>query len=331
MAFVKQFGEFKLFQPTEEEAEGGAIVFRTVEFNNAFIAKNNEPPADALPITGTFVAAHAPDYVGTPTLHWDVARWRDEFRRLKAKGMDTAVLQAAAWKELEECYYPSRALADFTAFDVVAPLVEAAAECGVTLHLGALGTVTGWSMLSGDALAGEIELHKAVLRELAERFGDAIAGFYFPCETAYRGVRDVAHEEQYAEILKVFCETARQLLPGGKIVMSPSSKYFAGKEEEFLGCWKSIFSKATPDILVPQDSIGCGGCDLQTQPAMWRLWDRLAKSLKMALWANIELFERRSFGGEAPFVTASPQRVAWQRANVTPCVSKCICWEALCF
>ena len=333
MAFVKSFGRFRLFQPTAEEAEAGAaVVFRTVERNRRFLA---ETPSDGGPrhaVTGSFVAAHAPDYVGIPTLDWDAARWRIELERLKASGMDTVILQASAWKELGECYYPSRALASYDAFDVVTPLAEAASSCGMALYLGGLGSVAGWSSYPDEAsIRRELELHASVLGELAERYGSRISGFYFPCETAYRGSRNPANEAQYGRILSRFCRTAREILPGKPLLMSPSSKYFSGMDADFLACWHAIFADARPDILAPQDSIGCGGCDLVTQPAMWRLWKELADGLGIRLWANIELFERRSFGGEAPFVTASTERIGRQLSNVTPFVEKCICWEAIYF
>lgn len=328
MALIKKFNDFKLFQPTEEEAAAAqSKLSERLEINRRFLADNPQRSTCNMSISGSFIAAHAPDYVGVPTLHWTIEDWRQEFRTMKNNGLDTVILQAAAWKELEECYFPFKRLNGFEQFDVTAPLTEAAQAEKMTIYLGGLGTVSGWDLHDKEKTVQEIELHKAVLTELATLYGERIDGFYFPCETAFRGERRTEHEIQYSNILGEFCSTARALLPGKKIVMSPASKYFENKDEEFLDCWRNIFSKGVPDILAPQDSIGCGGCNLSNQSAMWKLWRRLADDVGCKLWANIELFERRTFGGEDPFDAASAERVKRQLTNVADYVEKCVCWE----
>lgn len=328
MAFVKKFNDFKLFQPTEEEASAAEKNLPARQaLNKKFLTDNPPSAALKIAISGSFISAHAPDYVGVPTIYWSMEDWQKELRIMKANGLDTVIFQASAWKELEECYFPSEVLKDFEIFDTVTPLVEAAYIENMTLFLGGLGSVAGWDLQNEEKTRQEIELHKSVLRELSELYGDKISGFYFPCETAFRGERKIEHEAQYSKILGEFCRTARELLPGKKVVMSPASKYFEGKEDEFFSCWKNLFSVSSPDILAPQDSIGCGGSNLSNQSAMWSLWKRLADDVKCTLWANIELFERRVFGGEDPFDAASPERVRTQLANVAPYVTKAVCWE----
>ena len=328
MAFVKQFNDFKLFQPTQEEAASAeANLPKRLEINRNFLQKNKavNPPQTA--ITGSFISAHAPDYIGVPTIHWNAEDWRKEFRIMKEFGLDTVILQAAAWKELQECYFPSKVLKDFTMFDVITPLIEAAQIENMALYLGGFGSVSGWDLQNKEKILQEIETHKAVLTELAELYGNKIAGFYFPCETAFQNKRNLQHEEQYGSILQEFFRIGRNLLPAQPIIMSPGSKYSDGMDEEFLACWKNLFADGAPDILAPQDSIGCGGSNLGNQHLMWQLWKKLADDIECRLWANIELFERRTFGGETPFDSASPERVNMQLVNVAPCVEKCVCWE----
>lgn len=328
MAFVKKFSDFKLYQPTEEEADiANKSLPGRLEINRKFLEEN--PPADScsMTITGTFVSAHAPDYIGVPTIRWSVEDWCSEFQTMHSFGIDTVILQSSAWRELEECYFASETLKEFCIFDVVRPLAEAAKIENMKLFIGGFGSVAGWDLQNEEKTAKEMELHESVLRELAELAGDNIAGFYFPCETAFRGERRLEHEMQYSKILGRFCNIARELLPGKPIIMSPSSKYFEGKDADFINCWKNLFSIAAPDILAPQDSIGCGGCNLANQSAMWALWKKLAEETGCRLWANIELFERRTFGGEDPFDAAAPERVKRQLVNVADYVEKCVCWE----
>jgi hypothetical protein len=88
-----------------------------------------------------------------------------------------------------------------------------------------------------------------------------------------------------------------------------------------------LLLKVPLDIMAPQDSIGCAGCNLGIQKAAWDIWAKICDNSGIELWANVELFERRSFGGAVPFVPAAPERVMAQINNVSSFVKKIICWE----
>lgn len=331
MAFVKKFNDFKLFQPTEDEASAAEKNLPARLALNKKFLENNPPSATLkMTITGSFISAHAPDYIGVPTIHWSMDDWQKEFRIMKENGIDTAIFQASAWKELEECYFPSEVLKDFEIFDTVTPLVEAAQAEKMTIYLGGLGSVAGWDLQNEEKTGQEIELHKSVLRELSNIYGDRISGFYFPCETAFRGERRFDHEAQYSKILGEFCRVARELLPGKEIVMSPASKYFEGKDKDFLDCWKKIFSKGAPDILAPQDSIGCGCITLDHQLEALEIWHRIAEDCGIEHWSNVECFECcPPYIDETSRRAADPERIILQMNNASRFVEKLITWELL--
>lgn len=67
--------------------------------------------------------------------------------------------------------------------------------------------------------------------------------------------------------------------------------------------------------------------EVRDQPAAWRAWREIADLSGLKLWANVELFERVSFAGDEPFISATPDRVTHQLANVAPHIEKVICWE----
>ena len=113
--------------------------------------------------------------------------------------------------------------------------------------------------------------------------------------------------------------------------MSPASTWNAGKQDDFVASWLALLDDVPLDILAPQDSVGCSGCVWENMPEMWKLWKRVADTAGIKLWANIELFERKAFGGAKPFINAAPERITEQCRNTAPFVEKCICWEALCF
>ena len=327
---IEEVGGFRLFMPALEGLEEVAAHFRAVQRRNReFIAARPAAPACRLRITGSFIAAHAPDYVGVPTLDWDAARWQTLFQAMKRDGIDTAVFQASLWHELGECYYPTRRFAgEYRVWNVVEPMLEAARACDMTLFLGTYGSVAGWreGRAGLDAARREIDRQIACLEELLQ-WRDGFAGLYFAPETAFRGRRVPETEAMLNLLYRTFFRQVRALAPGKPILISPGSKFFPGMDEDFLTFWRNVLRDAVPDILAPQDSVGCGGCTLENQSAMWRLWKVLADSLPAQLWSNVELFERREFGGPAPFERADEARLGWQLAHEAPFVSKAISWE----
>ena len=62
---------------------------------------------------------------------WGTEEWRSLFRELKEMGIDTVIYQAAAWVEMRECYYPSKAFAGYRTWDSLTHLVEANAQEGI--------------------------------------------------------------------------------------------------------------------------------------------------------------------------------------------------------
>ena len=95
---------FNIFEPAPESIpESRILVDSTIKSNRDFLAnlsaeKKAESSAE---ITGSFIYAHAPDYVGNYTLNWKKADWDQAFKKLKSRKIDTVVFQAAVWNELQ--------------------------------------------------------------------------------------------------------------------------------------------------------------------------------------------------------------------------------------
>ena len=332
MLNIGQCGEFKIFMPEEEIIPGCKLRNeRALEINRRFLQTPGAADAFQLPITGTFVYAHPPDYAGNPTLNWEKREWGEVFQRLKKRGMDTVVFQASVWNELGEVYYRSAAFRSFRSWNVVEPMLEAARENGLVVFLGGYGSVSGWNLSPDDSSAArEVERQTACLSELHE-YRELFDGIYYSPETAFQGKRDFNREKNLNRIYREYFGRVKEMAPEKKLLMSPASIYYPGQRGEFTESWMAILDDVPLDILAPQDSIGCACCTLEDQPEMWRWWSCVAQTKQIPLWANIELFERHGFCGSAPFTAASAERVAAQCGNVSPYVEKCICWEALYF
>ena len=173
----------------------------------------------------------------------------------------------------------------------------------------------------------EIERQTACLKELLQ-WRECFDILYFTPETAYHPKERSAEREKWMNRLyKEYFARVKDLAPEKRILMSPASRHPAGYEADFLDFWNVMLDGVPLDILCPQDSIGCSGCLLSEQDAMWKLWKEMTSSKGITLWAHMELFERRCFGGPAPFISAPPERVLNQTKNLAPYIEKCICFE----
>ena len=128
-------------------------------------------------------------------------------------------------------------------------------------------------------------------------------------------------------LYRSYFSKVKELAPDKLLAMSPASMYYEDMTRDFDDFWGCMLDGVPLDILMPQDSVGTGGCSLEEQPHMWQLWKKTADIHNVRLWCHLEIFERRAFGGTEPFVSADPARVRAQMNNVSPYVEKCICFE----
>lgn len=334
MVITGEYEGFKIFEPAPEIIPESRIkVDESIRANRKYLAelpseKKQEP---VRPITGTFIYAHPPDYTGSYTLNWSVADWCKAFDGLKAKNIDTVVLQASVWNELQQVYYPSKKFSHFNSWNVVEPMLEAAKMQKMTVFLGGYGSISGWNLNINDKeVLKEIEFQSDCFYELL-KYRELFDGIYYSPETAFRGQRDLQREQRLHWIYQTYFQKIKEIAPEKKILMSPASRWYPDKQDEFTASWQALLKDVPLDILSPQDSVGCSGCSLGNMSGMWNLWKCVADTAGITLWANIELFEREDFGGAKPFRSATPERIIEQCRNVTPYVQKCICWEALYF
>ena len=326
---VGTYNGFNIFEPSAEIIPGDQKrLNRALTENKKYVELHGAPEKPVIPITGSYLQAHAPDYIGGATLDWNKKQWIELFEEMLSIGIDTGVLQASMWNELKETYYPSKYFSAYKQWNVVPQMLEAAAETGMKIALGGYGSVVGWtSLLDDKAIKNEIERQTACLKELLQ-WKECFEILYFTPETAYRCQNRSAEREKWMNRLyKEYFSIVKNLAPEKKILMSPASKYPAGFENDFLDFWDVMLNEVPLDILAPQDSIGCSGCLLSEQDNMWKLWKQMTSSKGITLWAHMELFERRCFGGPAPFISAPPERVLNQNKNIAPYIEKCICFE----
>ena len=329
---IKELDGYRVFLPPKGRAQRpGAEERRAArEKHNTDYLKSINPTAPAMPITGSFIYAHPPNYRGAETMRWSCDDWKRELARLKSYGIDTVIFQASLWNELEECYYPSQLFKSFRCWNVVEPMLEAANALGLTVFLGGYGSVTCWrERLSGKMIQDEIDRQVGCFRELL-RYRDSFNGFYFSPESAYIGKRDLEVENFLGELYHGFFSEIRNADSRLKILMSPATIWHEGAMGEMRDAWCQVFAKDHPDILAPQDSIGCGCITLDHQVEALKIWRSIADDRGIELWSNVEDFECCApYDDETSRRAATPERIIAQINHAAPFVTKLISWELL--
>ncbi len=329
MYTISNVEDFRIFRASERAIELFGPKIIESEISNIEFLSANPQPDPRMHITGSFIYAHPPNYRGRPAHHWTKEQWREMFVEFRNYGIDTAILQASIWNELGECYYRSEYFTELKQFNVVEPMLQAAAEENVKVFLGGYGSVTGWSAnLEQNTVDREKARQKACFKELL-CYRDLFDGFYFAPETAYMGQRDPDKESFLNSIYRDFFEAIKEADSSLRILMSPATKYFPGKNEEMTEAWLKLLENVPLDIMAPQDSIGTCGTFLKNQAETYAVWDKICSQLGIEFWSNIEVFQRTGgLADEDHSVPAAPERVIAQINNAAPYAKKLICWEA---
>jgi hypothetical protein len=311
----------------EDESWVMADVQKGRELNQAYLASLAAAPQGGK-ITGSFIYAHPPDYIGRNTLDWDTTAWRALFREMKDLGIDTVIYQAAVWSEFKECYYPSRLFKDFRTWNCLDPLLEAVAREGMTLFLGGLGNLYALDdKATADTLARDGEEQLACYDELAERYAGGYQGFYMSPETGFPGKRQPEREALLNAYYRGVCTGVKARTPGMPILLSPGTWYHPDTEQENEAFLLALFKDCPIDILSPQDSVGTFGNRLPYLQASFEVWRRVCAQLGVSLWVNVESFERVKVGTDLDFIPAGFERLAVQLSSAAQVGKKIVSWE----
>lgn len=278
-------------------------------------------------ITGSFIYSHPPDYSGRPTLTFGVAEWREQLRELKALGIDTVIYQAAVWAEIRECYYPSRHFTGYRAWDSLSKLVEAVAAESMTLFLGGLGNMLAFDeQITRETLDADAREQLICFRELMAYRG-GFQGFYMSPETGFPGARQPERERLLNGYYSQVCRGVKELMPELKILMSPGTYYYDGRERDIHDFLASLLSGCPVDIMAPQDSIGTFGNTLRDYRPAFTIWRDVCRTLGIELWVNSESFERVRIGTASDFEPASIERLNAQLILAAEFGAKIVSWE----
>ena len=199
--------DFTLVTLGPEEAERITQTLKNdIKLNQEYLDRLPELPKGGK-LTGSFIYSHPPDYVGRPTMNWDVDDWREMFQELKEIGIDTVIYQAAAWAEIHECNYPSTLFSGYRMWNSLDPMIEAVAKENLILYLGGLGNLYAFDeKITKEALVKDCDQQLACYDELVAFYKGGFHGFYMSPETAFPGLRQPEREQLLNGYFRDVCQ-----------------------------------------------------------------------------------------------------------------------------
>lgn len=238
-----------------------------------------------LRLTGTFLDEITHDI---PSQNWGEAEWRREFRLYRAIGIDTVVIIRAGYQD--KCIFPAKSVPGLLPVreDLGRMFLDLAEEFGLGLYWGTFDSGSHWYRRTWWK---EVDLNKAFINEVVERYGDspALKGWYLCHETS----RNDSHIIELFRHIGGHCKAAKDL----PVLISPfpqGSKQFSGGDvftlEESLEHWDRIFSETSDvvDICAFQD----GQIQYRELPAFLDGVKSLGARHGVTIWSNVETFDR---------------------------------------
>lgn len=247
-------------------------------------------------ITGTFIDEISHDI---PHQNWGALEWENDFRHMKAMGIDTVILIRCGYRKFmtyasaylsatHGCYKPP--------VDLVDLFLRLADSYGMNFYFGLYDSGKYWD--TGD-LSMEIEANKFIIEEAWQRYGHhpSFRGWYLSMEISRR---TIGSTEAFATLGRM-CKDISGGLPtfispwidGKKAVMAARpelSKKDVVSVQEHEREWNEIFSgiHGTVDAVAFQD----GHIDYDELDSFFAVNKKLADAHGLQCWTNAESFDR---------------------------------------
>lgn len=253
-------------------------------------------PEAGLRITGTFIDEISHDI---PHQNWGPKEWEQDFRHMKAIGIDTVIMIRSGYRKFitypspyllkQGCYCPSMDLVDL--------FLRLADKYGMKFYFGLYDSGRYWD--TGD-LSLEIEHNKHVIDEAWGLYGNkykSFGGWYISGEIsrATKGVISAFHTmgKQCKDVSGGLPTFISPWIDGKKAVMASGNaltKEQAVSVEQHEREWDEIFDGIhdVVDACAFQD----GHIDYHELDAFFSVNKNLADKYGMKCWTNAESFDR---------------------------------------
>ncbi len=247
-------------------------------------------------ITGTFIDEISHDI---PHQNWGVNEWRQDFKHMKAIGIDTVILIRSGYRKF--ITYPSKYLIEnyqcYTpTTDLITLFLQLADEFGLNFYFGLYDSGKYWD--SGN-MQYEIDANRFVIDEVWEKYGHykSFKGWYLSMEISRKTKGAIEAFDSLGKQCKAVSNGLPTLISpwidGKKAVMASSgilSKDQSISIQEHEMEWNEIFDgiKDAVDAVAFQD----GHIDYHELDAFFSINKQLADKYNLQCWTNAESFDR---------------------------------------
>lgn len=237
------------------------------------------------PIKATFIDEITYDI---PASNWTDKQWAQDLDNMKDVGIDTLVIMRGVF--YDKCIYPSKIFPTLKEDneDFAGMILTEAARRNMKVYMGLYISNLTWN--DGDYV-GEINRNKLYVDEVLSRYKDipSFKGWYIPHETS----SNIFNVKETMGGLAALC---KDKTPDKSVLISP---FFRGKgvKPDFLFSpqrtadeWNNIWEYCGKDIDICAFQDGTAGLDEYED--YLKVMRKLCDDHKIALWANVETFER---------------------------------------
>ena len=246
-------------------------------------------------ITGTFIDEISHDI---PHQNWGAREWEEDFRHMKAMGIDTVILIRCGYRKF--LTYPSDYLIGQGCYrppvDLVDLFLNLSDQYGMQFYFGLYDSGHYWD--TGD-LRPEIESNRFVIDEVWKRYGHhpSFRGWYLSMEISRRtiGATEAFHTlgRSCKEISGGLPTFISPWIDGKKAVLAASNeltKTEAVSVQDHEREWREIFSglQGAVDAVAFQD----GHIDFSELDRFFAVNKKLADNYGLQCWTNAESFDR---------------------------------------
>ena len=280
------------------------------------------------PIMGSwfeFQHHHPPE--GTP---WNPAcasftcqQWDVKVKEISDLGMEYLVLLCTAVHF--KAFYPTKIFPRYplNCDDPIEAVLTAADRYGIKFFIGG-GFYGDWTSpkIISDPLVSKRRLQ--AIEELTRLYGHhrSFYGWYWPNE-AYL---NPYYSEEFIQYVNSCSRLARSLTPGKRMLIAPYGTRVARPDDNYVRC----LERMDVDIIAYQDEVGVRKSKVEETSAFFAGLKKAHQRVpRVAIWADLEIFEFEGKVYQSPLLPASFDRVRKQLEAVSPWVDTILVYQYL--
>lgn len=288
----------------------------------------NSAPASAFikPISGSwFEFQHHATVEG---VDWNPAcadfactQWDLKIKEIAEVGMEYLVLMATAL--YYRSFFPTTIFPQWrlTCPDPIEAVLSAADKYGVKFFIGG-GFYGEWDSpnIVSDPVASKKRLQ--AIEELTKLYSHhrSFYGWYWPNEAFI----NPHFSEEFIQYVNACSRLARQLMPQARILIAPYGTRVAVPDDQYVRQLESL----DVDIIAYQDEVGVRKSKVEETPAFYeKLRKAHDRAQKVAIWADVEIFQFEGAVYKSALLPAPFDRVLGQLQAVSPWVDKILVYQ----